>query len=89
MRTIALLAMMGIMAAAEEPKAQPAQLSTAEVVSLTAIAEKMAVLEKQAKALQEQQKAIVGDACKRAGIAADSCEIKQDGTIAKREAGKK
>ena len=85
MRTLALIASMGLLAAAEEPKTTPEQLSTAEVVSLTAIAEKMAVLEKQAKALQEQQRAIVGDACKRAGIAADACEIKQDGTIAKRE----
>ena len=88
MRTLALLAMTGLMAAAEEPKKTPEQLSTAEVVALTTIAEKMAVLEKQAKALQEQQKAIVGDACKRAGIATDACEIKQDGTIAKREAKK-
>ena len=74
MRTIALIAMTGIIAAAEQPKPTP-PLKTAERMALTALYEKRAELDKQIDA-------ILTEACADRGIPKDRCRLQPDGSFA-------
>lgn len=86
MRTIALLAMTGLMAAAEQPTPGPA-LNTAERTALGYVVAESKKLEDQQKQLRAQYEAIVADACKRA-VGVPACKIGDDGTLSKIEVKK-
>lgn len=81
MRTIALIASLGLLAAAEQPKPAPS-LNTAERTALGYVVTESKKLEDQQKQLRAQYEAIVADACKRA-IGLPACKINDDGTITK------
>jgi hypothetical protein len=93
MRTIALIAGMGILAAAEAPKSKPAadtpapRLTTAEIVALSSLADRMKALKAEFDGVEKQFSQVRSEACSRA-IGEPGCEIKPDGTIAKVEAKK-
>jgi hypothetical protein len=74
MRTIALLASMGLLAAAEQPKPTPAPLKTAERMALTELSAKVAELNKQIDV-------ILTEACADRNIPKDRCRLQQDGTF--------
>jgi hypothetical protein len=86
MRTIALLAIMGLIAAAEQPTPAPT-LNTAERTALGYVVTESKKLDDQQKQLRAQYEAIVTDACKRA-LGLPACKINEDGTLAKIEAKK-
>lgn len=73
MRTLALIAMTGIMAAAEQPKTPP-PLKTAERMALTDLYAKRAELDKQIDA-------ILTEACADRGIPKDRCRLQPDGSF--------
>lgn len=73
MRTIALIASLGVLAAAEQPK-PPAPLKTAERMALTELSAKVAELNKQIDA-------ILTEACADRNIPKDRCRLQQDGTF--------
>lgn len=81
MRTIALIAMTGLMAAAEQPTPAPA-LNTAERTALGFVVAESKKLDDQQKQLRTQYEAIVTDACKRA-LNVPTCKINEDGTLSK------
>jgi hypothetical protein len=81
MRTIALLAMTGIMAAAEQPTTPPT-LNTAERIALGSVITESKKLDEQQKQLRTQYEAVVTDACKRA-LGVPTCKINDDGTLVK------
>ena len=81
MRTIALLAMTGLMAAAEQPTPAPS-LNTAERTALGYVVAESKKLDDQQKQLRAQYEAIVADACKRA-VGVPACKINDDGTLSK------
>lgn len=76
MRTLALLAMTGIIAAAEEPKPTPAPapLKTAERMALTDLYAKRAELDKAISA-------ILAEACADRQLNAQRCRLQPDGTF--------
>lgn len=87
MRTIALFAMTGIIAAAQTPKPAiaslpPARLNTAEIVAFTAVESRMKALRDEFAELEKQRGAIKSDACQRTVKEAD-CDIQADGTVHK------
>ena len=97
MRTIALLAIMGMIAAAQEPKPTPAaapvtvRLNSAEITAFNhvqerknAIRQQYAVLEKEFSALEKLEPQIQADACLR-GFKNPICQIKPDGTMTEAE----
>jgi hypothetical protein len=81
MRTTILLASLGLLAAAEQPKPAPS-LNTAERTALGYVVAESKKLDDQQKQLRSQYEAIVVDACKRA-IGLPACKINEDGTITK------
>jgi len=81
MRTLALFAITGLIAAAEQPKPAPA-LNTAERTALGYVVAESKKLDDQQKQLRAQYEAIVADACKRA-VGVPACKINDDGTIGK------
>jgi hypothetical protein len=81
MRTITLIASMGLLAAAEQPKPTPS-LNTAERTALGYVVGKSKELDDQQKQLRAQYEAIVADACKRA-LSVPACKINDDGTLTK------
>ena len=86
MRTIALLASLGLLAAAEQPTPAPS-LNTAERTALGYVVNESKKLDDQQKQLRAQYEAIVADACKRA-VGVPACKINDDGTLAKIEVKK-
>jgi hypothetical protein len=74
MRTLALLASLGLLAAAQQPKPTPA-LKTAERIALTDLSARVAELNKQIDA-------ILTEACADRGIPKDRCRLQSDGTFA-------
>lgn len=89
MRTIALFAMTGIIAAAQTPKpapapATPARLITAEIITLNTIDARMKALRDEHAELDKQRTLVKQEACQRA-LSVTSCDIKTDGTIVKIE----
>ena len=87
MRTTLLLASMGLLAAAEQPKTTPT-LNTAERTALGYVVAESKKLDDQQKQLRAQYEAIVADACKRA-IGLPVCKIGEDGTLTKIDEVKK
>lgn len=73
MRTTLLLASMGLLAAAEQPKT-PAPLKTAERLALSDLSAKRAELDKQIEA-------ILTEACADRGIPKERCRIQPDGSF--------
>jgi hypothetical protein len=73
MRTTLLLASLGLLAAAEQPKPTPA-LKTAERMALTELSAKVAELNKQIDA-------ILTEACADRAIPKDRCRLQPDGTF--------
>ena len=86
MRTTILLASLGLLAAAEQPKPTP-KLNTAEVTALNAVGSRLDALRKEYEALTKQESEIRADACRRA-LDLPTCEIRPDGTLHKPEAPK-
>lgn len=86
MRTIALLASLGLLAAAEQPTPTPS-LNTAERTALGYVVAESKKIDDQQKQLRAQYEAIVADACKRA-VGVPACKINDDGTLAKIEVKK-
>jgi hypothetical protein len=74
MRTTILLASLGLLAAAEQPKSTPAPLKTAERMALTELSAKVAELNKQIDV-------ILAEACADRSIPKDRCRLQQDGTF--------
>lgn len=83
MRTTLLIAMTGIMAAAEQPKPTPS-LNTAEIIALNSIESRMKAIREEYEALDKQRGTVRADACRRA-LDVPACEIRPDGTLAKPE----
>ena len=81
MRTLALLASIGLLAAAEQPTPTPS-LNTAERTALVYVVAESKKLDDQQKQLRAQYEAIVADACKRA-VGVPACQINDDGTLSK------
>ena len=81
MRTLALIASLGLLAAAEQPTPAPS-LNTAERTALGFVVTESKKLDDQQKQLRTQYEAIVTDACKRA-LNVPTCKIMEDGTLAK------
>jgi len=94
MRTIALLAITGMIAAAEQPKSAPSQpapaprLNSAEIIAFQSIGKRKDELrrvfqdaQKEFQTLDQQEADVKADACKRA-LHLPACEVKQDGTLA-------
>ena len=79
--TLTLIASLGLLAAAEQPKPAPS-LNTAERTALGYVVNESKKLDDQQKQLRTQYEAIVSDACKRA-IGLPTCKINEDGTLAK------
>lgn len=79
MRYIALLALMGISAAAGEPKTPP-QLNTTERIALRALLTESEALQAQQKDLSERFAAFKKEACQRS-VQADACDISRDGMV--------
>lgn len=82
MRTIALLAMTGLMAAAEQPT-KPA-LNNAEQIAIRALFAEAKVIEDRQKNLREQYQAVIADACTRV-YQTPTCKLNDDGTLSKIE----
>lgn len=80
MRTLALFASMGLLAAAEQPTPAPS-LNTAERTALGYLVAESKKLDDQQKQLRAQFEAIQADACKRA-LNVPACKINDDGTLA-------
>ena len=74
MRTLTLIASLGLLAAAEQPKPTPAPLKTAERMALTGLYSQRAELDKQIDV-------ILTEACADRGIPKDRCRLQQDGTF--------
>ncbi len=74
MRTIALIAMTGIIAAAEQPKPTP-PLKTAERMALTVLYERRAEIDKQIDV-------VLTESCADRGIPKDRCRLQPDGSFA-------
>lgn len=96
MRTIALLAMMGLIAAAETPKPAPvsaqaetSKLTGSEVYALQTIADKIAGLQKALDEAKQFQQTLFREDCQSRKIDLAACEIRPDMTIAAKEAPKK
>ena len=87
MRTLALLASLGLLAAAEQPKPAPS-LNTAERTALGYVVAESKKLDDQQKQLRTQYEAIVAVACKRA-VGVPACKINDDGTLSKIDEVKK
>lgn len=88
MRTLALLAIMGMIAAAQTPKPTPpaapvtVRLNTAELTAFTAVEGRMKTIREEFEALERQRAAIKSDACQRA-FQVPACDLKTDGTMTK------
>lgn len=83
MRTTLLIASLGLLAAAEQPKTTPA-LNTAEIIALNSIESRMKQIREEFDALDKQRGTVRADACRRA-LDIPACEIRPDGTLAKPE----
>lgn len=83
MRTIALLAMTGLMAAAEQPEKKPA-LNNAEQIAIRALVAEAKVIEDRQKNLRDQYQAVIADACTRV-YQTPTCKLNDDGTLSKIE----
>jgi hypothetical protein len=89
MRTLALLAMLGCIAAAQTPTTPPAAattpaptFNTAELTSLNYTFKEMRVLAEQHGALVKQRDQIISEACLRV-FKAPACHIDEKGALAK------
>jgi len=79
MRTIALLASMGLLAAAEQPKPKP-ELSTAARIALGAIVSESKKLADQQKDLASQYEAVKSEECQRV-FGSQKCDINGAGQL--------
>jgi len=87
MRTLALFASLGLLAAAQEPKPTPAapvtvRINTAELTAFTFVEGRMKSLREEFDALERQRATIKSDACQRA-FQVPACDLKTDGTMTK------
>jgi len=93
MRTLALLAITGMIAAAQEPKKTPdatplqVRLNSAEITAFNHVQDRKNTIRQEFAALEKLEAQIKADACQR-GFQLPICEIKPDGTMTKAETSK-
>ena len=81
MRTIALLAITGLIAAAEQPKNA---LSVGAQTALSFLVKEAKSLDEQQKTIRERYQAIIAEECQRVHQT-PACKLNEDGTLAKIE----
>lgn len=88
MRALTLLAITGMIAAAQTPTPTPAaalvtvRINTAELTAFTAVEGRMKAIREEFESLERQRAAIKADACQRA-FQVPACDLKTDGTMTK------